>query len=212
MKQTILENPICAILRHVPDDLFEPYVKSIYQGGVHMFEVALNTKDAYNQIRRLRKIFGGDALVGAGTVISLERCKKAQDAGAQFFLTPSASQVTLEFCVKHSMPLLPGVMTPTDVATCLEYGFSTLKLFPAGNLQENYIKNLKGPFDETDYVAVGGVTQHNLHRFFRNGFIGVGMGSALVPNNLIEEQRWEHVSNHVAALLASVREAMPSED
>ena len=143
MREIITKNPICAILRHVEQAQLIPYAQAVYDGGVRMFEVALNSEGAYKQIEMLREHFGDTAYVGAGTVINQERCEKSMKAGAQFFLTPSTTISTLEFCAEHQIPLLPGVMTPTDVAICLSYGYTTMKLFPAGDLPMNYIKSLK---------------------------------------------------------------------
>ena len=63
----------------------------------------------------------------------------------------------LEYCAKNDIALLPGVLTPTDVAVSLEYGFKTMKLFPAGSMPMSYLKDLKGPFDDTHYMAIGAV-------------------------------------------------------
>lgn len=66
--------------------------------------------------------------MGAGTVTTPERCRIALDSGAEFVLTPSVNKDTIEFCLKHAIRILPGVMTPTDVDVCLSYGLNTMKL------------------------------------------------------------------------------------
>ncbi len=205
MREIIRSNPICAILRGVETGLVIDYAKAVYDAGVRMFEVAMNTEDAAEQIRALRETFGDSAWVGAGTVIDLERCKTAKAAGAQFFLTPSTTVCTLEFCREQDIPLLPGVMTPTDVATCLAYGYSTMKLFPAGDLPMSYIKSLKGPFSGTDYVAVGGVSPKNIRQFFDAGFIGVGIGSSLAPKEFVKDGRWDAVTVFVRELVKEAK-------
>ena len=172
-----------------------------------MFEVAMNSDSAVRQIEIMRERFGGQVYVGAGTVTTPERCRMAWEAGAQFFLTPSATVGTMEFCRKYDIPLLPGVLTPTDVAVCLEYGYPIMKLFPAGDMPSSYIKSLKGPFEDTDYVAVGGVRGDNLHTFFEHGFIGAGLGSSLIPHHFLEERDWQgasrYISGHYGAFLPS---------
>ena len=100
---------------------------------------------------------------------------------------------------------MPGVMTPTDVALCLSYGYDTMKLFPAGDLPMGYIKSLKGPFSGTEYVAVGGVGPANIQQFFDAGFIGVGIGSSLAPKNLVQEGRWDEVTQYVATLVKEIK-------
>ena len=205
MKDIILQNPICAILRGADTEAVIPYAKAVFDGGVRMFEVAMNTEGAAQQIEMLREAFGDGAMIGAGTVINEERCLLAEQAGAQFFLTPSATESTLRFCAERDIPLLPGVMTPTDVAVCLSYGYTTMKLFPAGDLPLGYIKSLKGPYSGTEYVAVGGVGPNNIKQFFDAGFIGVGIGSSLAPKALVTEGRWDEVTEYVANLVKEVK-------
>lgn len=202
--EKILElNKICAIMRNVPLEKTVDYASAVYEGGIHMFEVAMNSQDGVKQIEMLRKKFGDSAYVGAGTVINRERCEAAKAAGAQFFLTPSTSIETLEFCRKHEIPLLPGVLTPTDVAICLEYGYPIMKLFPAGDMPASYIKSLKGPFDGTEYVAVGGVKTDNIKTFFDQGFIGVGIGSNLVPKEYAAGNEWDKATRFVREIVKS---------
>lgn len=205
MKELFKKYKICGILRNVPKELFVNYVQSIYDGGIRLFEVAMNSAEASQQIRELHSLFGENAYVGAGTVINLDRCCKAKEAGASFFLTPSINEEVLKFCVNQAMPVLPGVFTPTDVSVCLSYGIHTMKLFPAGDLPARYIKSLKGPFDSTEYVAVGGVNAENAPRFLEAGYLGVGIGSSLVPQNLFEERDWHGVTRAVRQLVDACR-------
>ena len=204
MKHILENNRICAIMRGVPLGKTLDYADAVYRGGVRMFEVAMNSGDAARQIELMRKHFGDNAYVGAGTVISAERCEAAREAGAQFFLTPSATTGTMEFCRRYDITLLPGVLTPTDVAVCLEYGYTIMKLFPAGDMPPSYIKSLKGPFDGTEYVAVGGVDAGNIKAFLDNGFIGVGIGSNLMPKEYVKNDAWDKASEYVKGIVGSI--------
>lgn len=204
MKKILEHNKICAIMRNVPLEKTLDYAEAVYNGGIGMFEVAMNSHDAVRQIEMMRRRFGDEAYVGAGTVITQARCEAAREAGAQFFLTPSATVGTMEFCRRYDIPLLPGVLTPTDVAVCLEYGYSIMKLFPAGDMPPSYIKSLKGPFDGTEYVAVGGVSVDNIGEFLAQGFIGVGIGSSLIPKEYVKNNEWEKASEHIRKIVEQV--------
>lgn len=107
----------------------------------------------------------------------------------------------MEFCHRYDIPLIPGVMTPTDVSICLSYGYSVLKLFPADAVAEGYIKNLKGPFPETDYVAVGGVSKNNILRLMSQGYIGAGIGSGLVSDIQLRDNAWDVVTKETKELM-----------
>lgn len=207
MREMVKEAPVCAILRNIPGEILRDYAEAVFDGGVRMFEVAMNSEDGPRQIERLKRQFENrpEVKIGAGTVTTPERCLEASLAGADFFLTPSVSEKTLEFCRIRNIPLLPGVMTPSDVAVCLEYGYTVMKLFPAGDLPAGYIDSLKGPFDGTDYVAVGGVNKENIQSFFKRGFLGVGIGSSLIPADLLKTRAWFQAGLHVRELVKSAR-------
>ena len=205
MREIVRENPILAIMRNIPSEKLIDYVEAIRQGGVNFFEVAMNTPDAADQIRTLKEHFGDQIILGAGTVITVERAKAAVEAGAQFMVTPSTDIPVLEYCRDHGIPMTPGVLTPTDVSTCLSYGFDVMKLFPAGDMPMNYVKSLKGPFDGTDYVAVGGVTSDNMEEFLRRGCIGLGIGSGMMPKEVVKNGDWEAGTTHVKAMVEKVK-------
>lgn len=200
MYEVFAQNPLLAILRNVPKEITLDYAGAIRKGGVKVFEVALNSPDALEQIAMLRKAYGGECLIGAGTAITVERCQAALDAGAQFLLTPGTPVDVLAFCRDHNVMLLPGVMTPTDVAVSLQYGFKTMKLFPAGDLPRSYVKDLKGPYDDTNYIAIGGVTPDNIPEFRAVGCLGVGLASSLMPKDKVKARDWDACAAYVETL------------
>jgi len=205
LRKVIAENPILAIMRNVPLDITLDYAKAIIDGGIKFFEVALNSPNALEQISMLKKAYGDSAYIGAGTAITVERAKAAVEAGAQFLLAPSTDPDVLEYCRDNNIPILPGALTPSDVTTCLRYGFEVIKLFPAGDMPKGYIKSLKGPLDNTDYVAIGGVNKDNLGDFFKQGYIGVGLGSNILPKEAVANRDWAAASEYVKELLSSIK-------
>lgn len=205
MRDLVREHPLLAILRGVPLEKTVDYADAVMNGGVSFFEVALNSPDAFRQIRLLRQKFGDRALVGAGTAVTPELAQKALDAGAQFLLAPSAPEDVLAFCSSRGVYFLPGVLSPTDVTLCLRYGFRTMKLFPAGDLPRGYVKSLKGPFDGTEYVAIGGVRPDNAREFLDSGCIGVGLGSNLIPRECVASGDWDRAAASVAGLSRSLK-------
>lgn len=204
MRTMVEQNPILAIFRNVPNEHAVPYARAVMDGGVRFFEVALNSPGAFEQIRLLRAAFGDEILLGAGTAVTPELAQMALDAGAGFLLTPSAPESVLSYCEQNNVPLLPGVMTPTDVQACLDHGFSTLKLFPAGDMPLSYVKSLRGPYDQTQYMAIGGVSASNAADFLRAGYLAVGLASALVPKAALAACDWDTCTRAVRELTDSV--------
>ena len=205
IRQTVIENPILAILRGVDDEILFDYAEAIMSGGVRFFEIALNSPGALSQIRALRQRFGNEIKLGAGTAITVDRAKAALEAGAEFLLSPSTNEDVLAFCESEGVPMLPGALTPTDVSICVRHGFHTIKLFPAASMPTNYIKNLKGPFDNTEYVAIGGVNAQNMTDFIKNGYLGVGLGSNILPRDAVENRNWRAASEYVLSLIEKIK-------
>ncbi|RZT02539.1 bifunctional 4-hydroxy-2-oxoglutarate aldolase/2-dehydro-3-deoxy-phosphogluconate aldolase [Cuneatibacter caecimuris] len=206
LRKVVEENPLLAIMRNVPLAKTVDYARAVVAGGVRFFEVALNSPHALEQISMLREALGEDALVGAGTAITVEKAEAAVKAGAQFLLSPSTDRDVLEYCRDQGIAMLPGALTPSDVSACLRYGFSTIKLFPAGDMPKGYIKSLKGPLDGTEYVAIGGVNPGNIGDFFRQGYLGVGLGSSMMPREAVEKGDWAAGTAYVAAMMEEIRQ------
>ena len=205
IRQTVIENPILAILRGVDDEMLFDYAEAIMSGGVRFFEITLNSPGALSQIRAPRQRFGNEIKLGAGTAITVDRAKAALKAGAEFLLSPSTNEDVLAFCESEGVPMLPGALTPTDVSICVRHGFHTIKLFPAASMPMNYIKNLKGPFDNTEYVAIGGVNAQNMTDFIKNGYLGVGLGSNILPRDAVENRNWRAASDYVLSLTEKIK-------
>lgn len=205
MLDIVKQNPVLAILRNVPLSQTVQYAGAVVQGGVHFFEVAMNSPAALQQIALLRETFGDDVLVGAGTAVTVGQAKAALGAGAQFLLAPSSPAAVLQYCAEHDVLFLPGVFTPTEVQLCLDWGFSVLKLFPAGDLPLRYAKDLQGPYPQTQYVAIGGVTPQNATGFLRAGCAGVGMGSGLLPKQSLQQGDWAACSEAIKQLVSEIK-------
>ena len=206
IKEIVTAHPIIAILRNIENTLLLPYVESILEGGIGAVEIAVNSPEAFEQIRLLRENFGSGLLVGAGTVTSEDRMQNSLDAGASFFLTPSVSEELLLQFKKLGLPVLPGVLSPSEVSLCLMYDMNIMKLFPAGELPLSYIRSLKGPFNTAEFVAVGGVNAGNMASFFHAGFLGVGIGSSLVPEDKLRARDWTYIRAHVKQLVDMSRQ------
>lgn len=204
LEQTMQEHPVLGILRNIPLDKTIDYADVAIRGGVSFFEVALNSPCALRQIEMLRDKFGEQCLVGAGTAITPELCQQAIAAGAQFLLTPGTPLDVLRYCRDHEIALLPGVLTPTDVAVSMEYGYHAMKLFPAGSMPLRYLKDLQGPFDKTQFMAIGGVNAENAADFLRAGYQSIGLASALMPKAAVAAGDWQTCENQVRKIVEQV--------
>ena len=187
---------ITGILRNIRKEDILKTGEILIKHNIRDFEVTYNSKDSLEIVKMLKKEFS-NARIGMGTILTVEELKTAEQLGAEFILTPSVNEEVLKYAKENKIEMIPGVFSPSEVALALRYGFNYLKLFPAIDLPDSYIKNLKGPFDNVEFMAVGGVEKDNITDFFRAGFVSVGMGSSLIKKTYLESQDWESMEKHV---------------
>jgi 2-dehydro-3-deoxyphosphogluconate aldolase/(4S)-4-hydroxy-2-oxoglutarate aldolase len=120
--------------------------------------------------------------------------KQSIEAGAQFVLSPSLDLKVIEYCLKHQVLPVPGVLTPTELYTAFSHGAELLKIFPAGSLGPQYIKDLLGPFKGMKLLPVGGVSVENTSAFMRSGAYAVGVGSFLANPELAKAGDWKTIT------------------
>ena len=150
---------------------------------------------------------GGRLLVGAGTVLTGAQAESAIRAGADFLVSPHFDPALVRLAQENGLPFVPGVMSPTEVASALAMGLRILKLFPAGSLGPGYVKDLLGPFADAKLLCTGGIKPADAPSYVRAGAVGVGLGSALLHMPDAEAGRWEPIARNARALLESVRAA-----
>ncbi|AVH60629.1 MULTISPECIES: bifunctional 4-hydroxy-2-oxoglutarate aldolase/2-dehydro-3-deoxy-phosphogluconate aldolase [Streptomyces] len=171
---------LLAIVRGSDPDAALNTVLTLVAEGVPLVEVSLTGRDALDVIAQARAALGPDATLGAGTVLTSDEARAAQKAGAAFLVTPAVSD-GIATGRELGLPVLAGVMTPTDVLQAHRLGATALKLFPAGSAGgPGYLRDLRGPFPDLPFVPVGGVDAQAAAGYLRSGATAVGVGSPLV--------------------------------
>ena len=172
---------------------------ALYAGGVEVLEVTLRTPRALDALAAIRKELP-QLLVGAGTLIHTEQFLEARDAGAQFAVSPGCTERLAAAAEDSGLPYLPGVMTPSEVLLALEYGYRSLKLFPAnGSTSVKMLKSFKGPFTGIRFCPTGGVTPDNLLSFLRLPNVACVGGTWIAPSNLVRARAWDPLTQLAAA-------------
>ncbi len=192
---------VVAIVRHLPEDQLEPVFAALADAGIRLIEVTMNSAGAAEQITLAQELFGDRMLIGAGTVSTPDRALAALAAGARFLVTPNLDLEVVEIARRQHCPVIPGVMTPTEMMTAMKAGVKVLKLFPASQLGTAYVKNILAPLDELKLVAVGGVTPQNSAEWIKAGCVGVGMGSSLLPKDLVESKNYGQLRRQTEAFI-----------
>ena len=171
-----------------------PLARALCAGGIRVLEVTLRTPCALDAVRAIAAEVP-EAIVGVGTVVDPRQFDQALAAGARFAVSPGFIPALGRASRELALPLLPGVMTPSDVMCALGEGFSELKFFPAqqaGGIA--MLKALQGPFPQVRFCPTGGITAETAAGFLAlTNVVCVG-GSWLTPKSLVDKQDWSAVS------------------
>lgn len=177
--------PLVAILRGITPAEAEPVAQALYGAGFRLIEVPLNSPDPFDSIATMRRLLPDDALVGAGTVMTVEAVARLADMGADLVVMPHTDTLVIRAAHTAGLVCLPGVATPTEAFAALAAGADGLKLFPAEMLGPPVVKALRAVVPAgTRLMPVGGVTPTNMKPYLDAGAAGFGLGSALYSPGL----------------------------
>jgi 2-dehydro-3-deoxyphosphogluconate aldolase/(4S)-4-hydroxy-2-oxoglutarate aldolase len=155
-------------------------------------EITFRTAAAEPAIRALAR--RGDLIVGAGTCLTTEQADRAIDAGAQFIVAPGTNPKVIEHVLKRGVPMVPGVVTPSEVELAMSLGVTTLKFFPAepmGGVAT--LKALAGPFPDVRFIPTGGITPELLPHYLKLHSVIACGGSWLAPREMLAHGRFDAV-------------------
>jgi len=158
--------PLLGILRGIDADMVEPLVETVVSSGLETIEITMNTDGAPSLIQHMVKAADKRLAVGAGTVLTMNDLHSALDAGATFIVLPVLIPDVVEYCAKNTIPVFPGAFTPQEIYNAWLAGATMVKVFPAGFLGPGYFKEIKGPFNDIELLACGGVNAETIEMFF----------------------------------------------
>jgi 2-dehydro-3-deoxyphosphogalactonate aldolase len=171
---------IIAILRGVTPDEVSGVADALFNAGIRVVEVPLNSPDPFTSIGKLAKDFAGRMVVGAGTVLSTQDVNLLKECGGTISVSPDCNPETIARAVSLGLDPLPGVFTPTEAFTAVRSGAKHLKLFPAEAASPGTVKAWRAVLPRDIKVhAVGGVTPQNMGEWLACGVSGFGIGSSL---------------------------------
>lgn len=145
----ILEHKIIAIIRGSKAADVLLIAKALNKGGIKILEVTMNSPEALSVIKELACEFRDEVIVGAGTVLDPQTARSALLAGAKFILSPSVDTETIKMTKRYGAVSIPGAFTPTEILKAFESGGDIIKVFPVSCVGPAYIKDIKGPLDQT---------------------------------------------------------------
>ncbi|MBS0326237.1 MAG: 2-dehydro-3-deoxy-6-phosphogalactonate aldolase [Proteobacteria bacterium] len=172
--------PLVAVLRGIAPDEVHAVAQALHAAGFRILEVPLNSPHPLHSIRALADAYGGDCLVGAGTVIDVADVGRVRDAGGRLIVMPHADAAVIREAKRLGLVCLPGVATPTEAFAALSAGADGLKLFPAEAMVPAVLRAWRAVLPAATRVfAVGGIRPDNMAAWWAEGAAGFGTGSNL---------------------------------
>jgi len=201
---------VCKLAPVVPVLVLEDASKAkglataLVAGGLPALEVTLRTDAALNAIREMAQVEGG--VVGAGTLLTPRDVELAKEAGAQFGVSPGATDILLDACEANELPLLPGAATSSEAMRLLERGYNVQKFFPAeANGGAKALKAIGAPIPQVSFCPTGGVSLKNANDYLSlSNTLCVG-GSWVAPQELIANEDWTSIEALAAEAAALPR-------
>jgi 2-dehydro-3-deoxyphosphogluconate aldolase/(4S)-4-hydroxy-2-oxoglutarate aldolase len=111
-----------------------PLAQALVDGGLPCAEITFRTAAAEDAIRAVAKANLPGMLIGAGTVLDIDMAQRAVAAGAHFLVAPGLNLEVVEWAIKNGVPIVPGVVTPSEIEAAMSVGLRTCKFFPAGSM------------------------------------------------------------------------------
>lgn len=198
--------PLIAILRGVTPQEVVPIGLALYEAGLRLIEIPLNSPQPLQSIGLLAAELGDRALIGAGTVLSAAQVEEVAQAGGRLIVSPNCNPDVIRATRRAGLFSSPGVATPSEGFAALEAGAQVLKLFPAEQFNPSIIKAWRAVFSrDIALLPVGGITPAGMASYVEAGASGFGLGSALYKPGMSAAD----VGYNAAVFVSAWRETQP---
>ena len=193
--------PLIAIIRGVTPGEAAETGQALFEGGIRIIEVPLNSPDPLASIRRLADSLGDKALIGAGTVLTTRDVHDVRDSGGRIVVSPNMNRDVIRATVEAGMISSPGIFTPSEAFAALDSGAHTLKLFPAEGASPKVVKSLRAVLPkDVPFIIVGGVTPASVRGWMDAGADGFGLGGGLYKAGQPPQETLRKANAYVEAL------------
>ncbi len=186
--------PVIPVLAFDSAEQGEHVSRALHAGGVKVLEITLRTAAGLAAIERASQL-ADDIVVGVGTITKPEHCAQAKKAGAKFGVSPGLTKDLHLAAQDAGFPLLPGVMTPSDLIQAIELGYDIVKFFPAQQAGGGeMLKAFYGPFPNLRFCPTGGITAETAPDFLKQPNVVCVGGSWLTPKPVVAAQDWAEIT------------------
>jgi 2-dehydro-3-deoxyphosphogluconate aldolase/(4S)-4-hydroxy-2-oxoglutarate aldolase len=191
-----------AILRAPSVEAGIAMAEAAVSGGFRLIEVTWTSDRPAHLVAALRSTLPSTCRIGVGTILTAAMMQEAIVAGAQFCFSPHTDANLMEICQARGIPVIPGALTPTEIAWAWKLEASSVKVFPCQAVGgATYIRHLQGPLAHIPLIPTGGVRGEDAGDYLRAGAIAVGISSSLFLQSLVAQADWEAIRQRSRWLL-----------
>ena len=183
----------------------EPLAKALIEGGLPCAEVTFRTAAAEESIRVMHEAYP-DMVLAAGTVLTTEQVDRAVAAGASLIVSPGFDPEIVDYCISKNIPVMPGIVTPSELAQAVKRGLTRVKFFPAtaaGGIK--MIKAMCAAYTNVRIMPTGGINTANLEEFLSCDKIFCCGGSWMVKGDMIKAGEFDKIKDMTAEAVALVK-------
>jgi 2-dehydro-3-deoxyphosphogalactonate aldolase len=193
--------PLVAIIRGVTPAEVEEIGAAIFEAGIRIIEVPLNSPHPFVSIRRLADSVGDRALIGAGTVLKPAEVGEVQAAGGRLIVSPNTDPAVIRASVAAGLVSSPGFLTPSEALAAIEAGAHALKFFPAEAATPAVLRAQRAVLPpDIPIIVVGGVKPDSMRPWLDAGADGFGLGSGLYKPGQAATETAETARAYVAGV------------
>lgn len=195
------ECPLVAIIRGVTPPEAEAVAGALYEGGVRIIEVPLNSPEPLESVRIIAEAYGDRTLVGAGTVLDAADVPRVAEAGGRLIVSPDTNTAVIEATIAAGLVSSPGYFTPSEAFAAIRAGAQSIKLFPAEAASPAVVKSQKAVLPrDIPLIVVGGVAPESVPAWLAGGADGFGLGGGLYKPGQDASATLEKARAYVAAV------------
>lgn len=185
-----------------------PLAKALLDGGVNIMELTLRTPAAVPALQEIRKNVP-EMTAGIGTILTPAQVKQVKASGGAFGVAPGLNPTVVSAAKENGLPFAPGVMTPSDIETAVEFGCNVLKFFPAesaGGL--SFLKSMAAPYNHLGlkYMPLGGLNLDNARTWLESPLVLAIGGSWIAKRDVIQNKQWDKITENASKITALVKD------
>ena len=200
----IFKRKAVAVLRVKEEDKLKKVIQAIAAGGVSVAEITMTVPNAIKLIEKMNNELDENIIIGVGSVLSKEVAEEAIKVGAKYVVSPILKKEIIETALKYDVPVMPGCFTPTEIYSAFEMGADIAKVFPADVVGMQFFKSILAPMPQLKLMPTGGVSLTNAGDWLKAGACAVGIGSALLDDNVIKEENYLKLTENAKTIMNSI--------